>query len=599
MLSEIINKNDGHRFPVSGKLITIGSDTNCNIQINQRNVPDIIAHIIFQAGAYKLRIISDQLLLKINGKRINEVVSLNDGDVIKIGKEEFLFTSSGNSEKTKNSSGDVADIIAIVVKLLRRKQDDITPELVNSVSVLLKCDAARLVSVDSETNKYETICSFPDNVEKGRFSQRAIVWAEEASEAVLLQQSEWEEKEAAYSLEKNAVRSLLCAPLVKEDRNLGFIYLDRLKDTAPFNESDRSFLNTLLPLFTEIINIFQERKSQREIIEKLQESTLNSNQDGFVFASEEMKKCIDLASRYSKTDAPVIITGETGTGKELMAKYIHNNSLRKEKPYRAVNCGAIPENLIESELFGYEKGAFTGAEKRKIGLFEAVNGGTVFLDEIGDLPFQLQVKLLRVLQESEITRVGGNETIPIDVRMITATHKNLSDEIQNQKFRQDLYYRLNVLNLHLPPLKERGGDLLLLAEFFIMRYSAQYGFERKSLSADARNKILSYNWPGNIRELQNVIQKACILGKDRQIQKEDISFSSESDGSIILNHQEQQSLKEVRKEAEAKAIKSVLEKTKGNISASSKILDIDRKWLSKIIMELGIDIDQYRDLPNS
>lgn len=596
MVSEIINKDDGTRFPISEKLITIGRGSNCNIKVKHKNAPDIIAHIIFQAGSYQLRIINDRLTIKINERKVKDTLSLNNDDIIKIGKEEFLFRALNDVVTTEDSYEDIAVIIEILVKLLQRKQDDIMPELLNSVSVLFKCDAARLVSVEPETKKYETACSFPENAEKSRFSQKAITWAEEASEAVLLQQAEWEEKDAAYSLEVNAVRSLLCAPLVKSDKKLGFIYLDRLKDTSLFNEDDRSFLNTLLPLFTEIITLFQERKSQKETIEKLQESTLNSKQEDFVFDSAKMKECVELASRYSKTDAPVLITGETGTGKEVIAKYIHSNSLRSDRPYRAVNCGAIPENLIESELFGYEKGAFTGADKTKIGLFEDVNGGTVFLDEIGDLPFQLQVKLLRVLQESEITRVGGNETISIDVRLITATHRKLSDEIEKQNFRQDLFYRLNVLNLHLPPLRERGADLLLLVEFFIMRYSAQYGFERKMLSPEARNRILSYTWPGNIRELQNVIQKACILAKDNHIQKEDITFSSENTESQIANYHEQQTLKVIRKEAEARAINEVLEKTKGNISATAKILDIDRKWLSKIITDLGIDVDKYREL---
>ncbi|MFL3662882.1 MAG: sigma-54-dependent transcriptional regulator [Flavobacteriales bacterium] len=242
--------------------------------------------------------------------------------------------------------------------------------------------------------------------------------------------------------------------------------------------------------------------------------------------SASLKKVFELIAKATETNISVTITGETGTGKEVVSKAIHYNSPRKDKPFVAVNMAALPAELIESELFGHERGAFTGADTRRKGKFEEAGSGTLFLDEIGEMDMNFQAKLLRVLQEKEVTRVGGNEVIKVNCRIIVATNRNLQEEVKNGKFREDLYYRLFGLPVHLPPLRERDNDALLLAKFFVDAFCKENNLEPKSISENARKKLLSYNWPGNIRELKSVVELAIVMSSGKEISADDISLST-------------------------------------------------------------------------
>ena len=239
--------------------------------------------------------------------------------------------------------------------------------------------------------------------------------------------------------------------------------------------------------------------------------TVEQHQDSIVGQSAAMQEVFKMVGRISNSDAAVMITGESGSGKELVARAIHQYSARHDRPFLAINCAAIPENLLESELFGHEKGSFTGASAQRIGRFEQCDGGTLFLDEIGDMPLAIQSKLLRVLQDGTFSRVGGNETIKTDVRIVAATNKNLEAEVADKKFREDLFYRLNVVRLHLPPLRNRKEDIRLLAEYFLKRVAAQKAKPQLQLSQEAVEVLESHPWPGNVRELENTIQRAAVL----------------------------------------------------------------------------------------
>lgn len=242
--------------------------------------------------------------------------------------------------------------------------------------------------------------------------------------------------------------------------------------------------------------------------------------------SPALKKVFDLIAKATETNITVTISGETGTGKEVVSKAIHYNSKRKDKPFVAVNMAAIPAELIESELFGHERGAFTGAAVRRKGKFEEAAGGTLFLDEIGEMDINFQAKLLRVLQEKEVTRIGGNETIKVNCRIIVATNRNLLEEVKKSTFREDLYYRLFGLPIHLPPLRERGKDVLLLAKFFIDSFCKENNLPIKTLSEEAKQKVLSYQWPGNIRELKSVVELAVVMASDNEIQENDFTLNT-------------------------------------------------------------------------
>jgi DNA-binding NtrC family response regulator len=242
--------------------------------------------------------------------------------------------------------------------------------------------------------------------------------------------------------------------------------------------------------------------------------------------SRALQEVFKLVGRVARSDAPVLISGESGTGKELVAKAVHEYSLRRQKEMITINCGAIPENLLESELFGHEKGSFTGAIARRAGRFEQADGGTLFLDEIGDMPLSIQVKLLRVLQDGSFSRVGANETLATDVRIVAATHKNLTEEVAAGRFREDLYYRLNVVEIKIPPLRERMEDLPLLAEYFLQRITRKNGMARIHISAEAVATLQDHHWPGNVRELENTIARACALASSQILLPADIPLAS-------------------------------------------------------------------------
>nr|WP_274522034.1 sigma-54 dependent transcriptional regulator [Ectothiorhodospira lacustris] len=245
-----------------------------------------------------------------------------------------------------------------------------------------------------------------------------------------------------------------------------------------------------------------------------------------VFEDQKSQALLERIERLAPSDVGVLIMGETGTGKELVARHIHDKSHRRPGPFVAVNCGALMESLFESELFGYEKGAFTGAQSARKGWFEAADGGTLFLDEIGDLPFSMQVKLLRVLQEREVVRLGARAAIPVNVRVLAATNVNLADAVKAGHFREDLFYRLHVATVYLPPLRQRAGDIIPLARYFVEKYCLRLGYPSISISACGEEKLMSHSWPGNARELENAIHYALIICRDNQVRAKDLQLLS-------------------------------------------------------------------------
>jgi two-component system NtrC family response regulator len=306
--------------------------------------------------------------------------------------------------------------------------------------------------------------------------------------------------------------------------------------------------------------------------------------EGVIAASPQMHEICRLAERFAPTDMTVLILGESGTGKEVIARAVHNLSLRASKPFVAVNAAAIPDNLLESELFGYEKGAFTGAANQVQGKLELAEGGTFFLDEIGDIPFPLQAKLLRVLQERVVERVGGRQEIKLDVRVIGATHKDLSKSIESGSFREDLFYRLNEVTIDLPPLRERSGDVPVLARAFLERYSKQMMRNILGIKDDAMAALEAYHWPGNVRELEHKIKRAVVMTQNSYIDIKDLELSA-GDGQRKLL-----SLREVRDAAERQAICSALGEAGENVSKAAEILDITRPTLYALLSKFNLKI---------
>ena len=315
--------------------------------------------------------------------------------------------------------------------------------------------------------------------------------------------------------------------------------------------------------------------------------------DNIIGKNEKMLEISSLVQKVAKSDAAVLLQGESGTGKELFAKAIHTLSPRKDRPYIALNCAAIPRELLENELFGSEKGAFTGAHARKMGKFEIAHSGTMFLDEIGDMDVSLQAKLLRVLQEKTFERLGGTKSIDVDVRVIAATNMDLNDLIRTKKFREDLYYRLSVFPITIPPLRERIGDVKELAEYFMQKYCREMSKPVKKISKEAMSLLEKYHWPGNVRELENTIERAVILAEGRTVSPEQLAIRLQRADEIRLR--EGAGLKEIGAHAQSKAERAaiirVLKQVRGNKRKASKVLQIDYTTLFDKLKKYDIDKD--------
>jgi two-component system NtrC family response regulator len=315
---------------------------------------------------------------------------------------------------------------------------------------------------------------------------------------------------------------------------------------------------------------------------RLQNTQAEQAMSGLITRDPAMQKICRTIEKVAPSSATILILGESGTGKEVLARALHDLSPRRDARFVAINCAAIPETLLESELFGYEKGAYTGAAKQTLGKIETASGGTLFLDEIGDLPVSLQVKLLRFLQERVIERIGGRHEIPVDVRIVCATHQTLKDHIAAGKFREDLYYRLAEISIEIPPLRARHGDAALLAHAFARRFAAEQRRGGVTLLADAMDAIESYAWPGNVRELENVIKRAVIMADGPTISAADIGLS-EADADVALLN-----LRQVREHAEKNAVVRVLGRVNGNLSKAAELLGVSRPTLYDLMHRFGL-----------
>ena len=322
------------------------------------------------------------------------------------------------------------------------------------------------------------------------------------------------------------------------------------------------------------------RRAGEEQVIRRQVQTAVQGRELWESGNAGMKAVYKLAARVASADSTVLVTGETGTGKEVVARYIHANSRRSEGPFVPINLGGIPDQLLESELFGYEKGAFTGADRRKQGLFEMAAGGTLFLDEIGEMPLHLQVKLLRVIQERRLQRLGGTTTIPIDARMVAATNRDLESRVKEGQFREDLYYRLNVIQLALPPLRERPEDIALLAGHFIQRYRERTGSGVSGITAEAVERLQSYRFPGNVRELENLIERAMILADGSELQPRDFPI-----GEPVSRTPRRGTLRDMEREA----IVEALHRHEGHRQNAADELGITRRTLLNKTKEYDLD----------
>jgi Nif-specific regulatory protein len=387
----------------------------------------------------------------------------------------------------------------------------------------------------------------------------------------------------AESLIASKINSLICVPLTVKEKIAGIIYLDTDDALKNFDEDHLQFTTAVAGIVSIVLENLRNLESLENENKRLRQE-INLEHD-MIGESEPMQKVFRFIEKAAPTGATVLIRGESGTGKELVARAVHENSERNAKPFVAINCAVLSENLLESELFGHEKGAFTTAVAQKKGRIEMADGGTLFLDEIGEISPAMQAKLLRVIQEREFERVGGTRTIKVDVRIIAATNRDLESAIKTGNFREDLYYRLNVVSLTVPPLRERRADILPLAEYFVSKYSKKCNRKVSGISKEAQNLLSNYDFPGNVRELENAVERAVVLGNSDLILPEDLpeSILESNDSEIeIMNYQT--AVNEMKKNL----IVKTLDQTDGNYTEAAKLLGLHPTNLHRLIRTMNI-----------
>ena len=611
-LAAISGKLKGAIFAINEEAMIIGRETSANLCLADASVSRRHSKIEKAEDGF---VITD--LESLNGTFVNDVPvktrRLDHGDRVRIGDSQFLFLTHEGEATSKSSDVKLDEAHVVSGSTVQIRFDDALYLMARDLSALTKVSTTinsirglddlleRLLELLFEvvpaqrgaillTNEgsFETSLVFGLDRARGKdqavnVSRTIVRQVLRDGVALLSTDAAADSTVATESLISARSHSVMCVPLVNLNRTLGVLYLDTTYARDQFSREHMQ----LVAAIAGIAAVAIENARQFEWLETENERLLAdvNIEHNMVGEGAAMQRVYHFISKVAPKDSTVLILGESGTGKELAARAIHRNSKRAQKPFMAVNCAALNESLLESELFGHEKGSFTGAFAQKKGRLEVADGGTVFLDEIGELTQPLQVKLLRVLQEREFERVGGTATIKVDLRLIAATNKNLEEAIETGEFRQDLYYRLNVVSLEMPPLRERREDIMLIANYFADKYGMRCNRKLKGFTAEARACLTAYDWPGNVRELENAIERAVVLGTTDLILPEDLPevvLESELSPTSTLRYHE--AVTQTKKEIILRAI----EEAKGNYTEAAKLLGVHPNYLHRLIRNLNL-----------
>jgi transcriptional regulator with GAF, ATPase, and Fis domain len=611
-LAATSGKLKGAIFAINEEAMIIGRETSANLCIADASVSRRHSKIEKREDGF---VLTD--LESLNGTFVNDVPVksrvLDHGDRVRIGDSEFLFLTHEGEATSKSSDVKLDEAHVASGSTVQIRFDDALHLMAHDLSALTKVSTTinsirglddlleRLLELLFElvpaqrgaillTNEGSFETSLVFGLDRARGKDQAVTVSRTIVKqvlrdgvALLSSDAAVEPSLATESLIAARAHSVMCVPLVNFQRTLGALYLDTTFARDQFN---REHLQ-LVAAIAGIAAVAIENARQFEWLETENERLLAdvNIEHNMIGEGAAMQRVYHFISKLAPTASTVLICGESGTGKELAARAIHRNSKRAQKPFMAVNCAALNESLLESELFGHEKGSFTGAFAQKKGRLEVADGGTVFLDEIGELTPLLQVKLLRVLQEREFERVGGTVTIQVDLRLIAATNKNLEEAIEAGEFRQDLYYRLNVVSFEMPPLRERREDIMLIANYFADKYGTRCNRKLKGFSAEARACLTAYEWPGNVRELENAIERAVVLGTTDLILPEDLPevvLESELSPTSTLRYHE--AVTQTKKEIILRAI----DEAKGNYTEAAKLLGVHPNYLHRLIRNLNL-----------
>ena len=584
------------RYSIVRNLTAIGSSSDCHLVLPDEGVAPTHCTLVHEPGRYRLESAQRSSPFYVRGKKLRSH-DVKHGDTIAIGGYELVFSAvdvpavdeldAEGGRKGKEYTFESMQQLVQFSELLLRPGDleALLGELIDQVVAMTRASKGFLVLSNADgsyeirvaRNLERQPVDEPSELLSDNIIREVIV----TKQAQIISDAYMDERfQSSLSVINLKLSSVMCVPLIVRGELLGLIYVgnDNVRDL--FTEEQLETLKIFAAqaaLFIKNAELLNELRSEsKHLAQRLEDVKFGQ----IIGSCPQMIEVYNRVEKVAGTDITVLVTGETGTGKELIAKEIHDRSPRQRKAFITVNCGAIPENLIESELFGHIKGAFTGAVANQMGKFQAADGGTLFLDEIGELPLQLQVKLLRVLQEKQIQRLGEAKTIPIDVRVVAATNRDLADEVKKGNFREDLYFRLNVIGIELPPLRDRGDDVLLVARYLIGRYAKEFGREvdpARALAASAERAMMRFGWPGNIRQLENHLKKALVLAEGPQITAKDLDLEAPegatNDDDLILP------LADAREIWQREYINRVLALNGGNRTKTARDLGVDPRTI--------------------
>ena len=629
-LFAIVGPLQGRTVTLAGDPVTLGRSSDADVQLSDRAVSR--KHCTLEGGADGYRVIDLDSVhgTAVNGERIRER-SLQHLDRLSIGGSQFVFVAEGRDWSPLTTAVDLADgergdSDAYTLKLddvlgvmtIGRPEFDEASRKARDLRILLRVTTAinslkdptvlqqRLLELSLEAvparrsalvlvgadGQVTATLAHAATVSDGPVRLSRTIVERVLNERVSVMENDVSNSDAladAESVVELAIGSVLCVPLLVVDRLLGAMYLDAAESRAVF-DSGHLELATAIAAVAAVALSNAWRTEWLEAENSKLRADLNLDHD-MIGDSDAMQGVLGMVARVAPRDSTVLIRGESGTGKELVARAVHGNSPRRDKPFVAINCAAMPDNLLESELFGHEKGAFTGAGERKKGKIELADHGTLFLDEIGELKPGLQAKLLRVLQERELERVGGARPIKIDIRLVAATNRDLEQEVAAGNFRQDLFYRLNVIALNVPALRDRRADIPALAQHFADRFGASCGRGRLQISERAMAALSEYDWPGNVRELENAIERATVLGSGQALGRDDLPealLERTATTATAAAAEAPSKFHDAVNAAKKDVIRRAFHAAGGSYTEAAKILDVHPNSLHRLIRNLQL-----------
>lgn len=586
-------------IPIKKKILTFGKGQACDVVIDDSTLLDVHANLVQEPGGYVISALDTKATLSVNGKTTRSH-RLRPEDQIAMGQARLVFHMDDLPEpkpaETQRLSP--ADLFPRLVLFSERLMADHTPEvlfrvLLDQVIDATGADKGFLVLVGPNG---ETTIPVSRNIARSdmsdpttHLSDSILARAMDTGEAIIVSDAVHDDRfNNSRSVVDFKLSSVMCAPLRFRGKLLGCLYLGNDRVAGLFRPSDLELLKIYAGQAAVILHNAQLVNELAVDNLNLREELKRTSMGRIIGQSDAMQKIFRTIERVARTDIGVLVQGETGTGKELIAQEIHARSSRQSGPFVSINCGAIPENLLESELFGHVKGAFTGAITHRVGRFEAANGGTLFLDEIGEMPMPLQVKLLRVLQERHIERLGEGKARPVDIRVVAATNRNLEKMVSERTFREDLYYRLNEVLIQVPPLRDRDEDVVLLGRYYLDRMLSRYPDSRvKGFSKDAITAMTRYIWPGNVRQLENKLKKAVVMGDKNLLSAEDLEIRLDRQNVKIS------SLKDAQDEFSLNYVRDVLEANNWNKTQTARDLDVDPRTIFRYAERL---LEVYPDI---